>query len=475
MDLPSHKFFQASSVLVPHGESPFEGNMSLYGKNKDNPFVDAFPDPLCKLNLRETSEFVKSFPMPNGYAESRSFLEVSAQRREGFNNNNNNNSVTQQRRLEAPPTPGRPVFSFSSSVGRNLSRKSFPSKWDDAEKWLMSTSCHDSPAHNNMKVSSESSKISTKQCDNFKHQMLDLSEKSRVTQGRVSKAVPNFQRSSSLDHHNSFGAFNVVSCPTDIVLKDKFTDSIEPILPNFGNQAGEAMQNACTEVIHDIQHRDVGTEMTPLGSSTTSRCHTPVKSSSPARHNTPASRSGPLALANPNSTACTVDVIQLEECHFSKLKLGSQYDLVTSNWSSSEEEEKEISKSLRHNASQKADSDCMASTWEEEEKTKCCLRYQREEARIQAWVNLQNAKAEARSRKLEVKIQKMRSNLEEKLMKKMSVVHRKAEEWRTAARQQHLEQIQKATEQAQKMIHRHNSQFSRHSACGCFPCNNNYN
>lgn len=29
-------------------------------------------------------------------------------------------------------------------------------------------------------------------------------------------------------------------------------------------------------------------------------------------------------------------------------------------------------------------------------------RYQREEAKIQAWVNLQNAKAEAQSRKLEV-------------------------------------------------------------------------
>lgn len=31
-------------------------------------------------------------------------------------------------------------------------------------------------------------------------------------------------------------------------------------------------------------------------------------------------------------------------------------------------------------------------------------RYQREEAKIQAWVNLQNAKAEAQSRKLEVNL-----------------------------------------------------------------------
>jgi len=167
---------------------------------------------------------------------------------------------------------------------------------------------------------------------------------------------------------------------------DKFTDSIDPIMPNlrysepakegflFRNQGGEAMQDACTEVVHEVQHSDVGTEMTPLGSSTTSRCHTPMKSSSPARHNTPESRSGLLALANTNGTGCTLDIIQLEECHFSKLQLGANYDLFTSNWSSSDEEEKEISKSLRHNASQNADSDCMAATWEEEEKTKCCLR-----------------------------------------------------------------------------------------------------
>ena len=134
------------------------------------------------------------------------------------------------------------------------------------------------------------------------------------------------------------------------------------------------MKDACTEVLQEIHHRDVGTEMTPLGSSTTSRCHTPFKSSSPARHNTPASRSGPLAMANQNSTSCTPELIKLEECHFAKMQLGTKYDSITSNWSSREEEEEEISKSLRHNSSQKNDSDCGAAQWEEEEKTKCCLR-----------------------------------------------------------------------------------------------------
>ncbi|XVF27147.1 hypothetical protein REPUB_Repub14bG0081500 [Reevesia pubescens] len=475
MDLASPKYFQAPPLFPSNGEPPLETNASLYGQSKDNPFADTFPDPLCKLNLKETSEFVKAFPIAasNNNTDSRGggFLDVSIQRRrEGVN------SVT--------TTPGRPVFSFS---GGNLARKSFPSKWDDAEKWLISSSCHESPAHT-LKPPPESSKM-TKQCDNFKQQTGVFAEKSRVTEEKVTKFVTNFKGLVSLEHHSPTRGFSGIPGSTDVLLKDKFTDEVEPILPNlrylepsregflFRNSVCETMKDAGTEVFHEIKHKDVGTEMTPLGSSTTSRCHTPFKSSSPARHNTPANRSGPLVSANSNSSNSTIDISQLQECHLAKLQLGTQYDSITSNWSSREEEEEEVSKSLRHfetsSACRKSISDSRAAAWKEEERTKCCMRYQREEAKIQAWVNLQSAKAEAQTRKLEVKIQKMRSNLEEKIMKRMAVVHRKAEEWRAAAQQQHGEQMQGATAQAQKIINRNNS-FSGHSSCGCFPCNNSH-
>ncbi|OIW16651.1 hypothetical protein TanjilG_23153 [Lupinus angustifolius] len=378
--------------------------MNMYGKNKSNLFEDDFTDQLCKLNLNETSEF----PMPNGNAETK----------------NKNIATQRHRRIHASSTPGKPVFSFISNVGlgRNLATKRFPSKWDDAEKWLMNTttsttttSFHDSPPYVKLSLSesSNNSKKSSRQCDTFKQQM---ENRVTVNEERVSKPVPTFQRSASFERYNPFGAFNegVSAYPTDhMALKDKFTDSIEPIMQNFRyseptqegflfrNLAEEAMQDACTEVIHDVHHRDVGTEMTPLRSSTTSRCHTPIKSSSPTRHITPETRSGLLALPNPNGTSYTV-----EECHFSKVKLGTINDLISSNWSTSEEEEEgeeEITKSLRHNSTQNGDSECRAATWEEDEKNKSYLRYQREEAKIQAWVNLQNAKAEAQSRKLELK------------------------------------------------------------------------
>ncbi|XP_028796252.1 uncharacterized protein LOC114751749 [Neltuma alba] len=414
MNPSRHECFQALSFSASsQGESPLPGNTSLFVKNKDNPFAEAIPDPLCKLHLRETSEFVKSFPTSH---KNRGFLGVSSQNKT---------------RVEAPSTPGRPIFSFRKS---NLS-----SKWEDAEKWVIGS--HGSPARTTKILSTSSSsssafsKIRTS-CDNVfkvRNTADDFSEQPRATQEKVFRAVSSLQISpATLDHHE-------VPSPTDMMLQDKFTEKKGSNFPNF---------------------RDSGTEMTPLGSSTTSRCHTPFKSSSPARHNTPANRSAPYS----NVSCCTSDLIQLEECHFAKLQLGTKFD---SNWSSREEEEEEASKSLRHDAyqTQKADSDAIAAAWQENEKTKSCLRYQIEEAKIRAWTNLQSAKAEAQLKKLEVKIQKMRWKQEEKVMKRMEVVKRKAEEWREAAREQHM--VEKANEESQKPLKNPFSSYA--TSCGCFP------
>jgi len=121
--------------------------------------------------------------MPNnGNSDSR---EVSATR-------DGSSSIT-HRRLEAPSTPGRPIFSFNS-VGK-FSRKSFPSKWDDAEKWLISS--HHSPPHT-----------------------IKLSEPSNI---KVHPDSANFQGSASLDHLDTPHASNGISCSTHTVLKGAIT------------------------------------------------------------------------------------------------------------------------------------------------------------------------------------------------------------------------------------------------------------
>ncbi|KAI3684119.1 hypothetical protein L6452_33338 [Arctium lappa] len=429
MDLKSSKYPPFSSS---HG-----GQGVAAGVRKEKPFLDGS---VCKLNLKETSDLVNSFPVAP---------------------NNKRNVV------EAPSTPGRPVFSFS--VGNNVSRKNLlvPSKWNDAEKWLISD--HDSTTtHHHLHGFVKSADFVPKRSSSSNSKQEIHHPSKFISEEKVQKAV---------SIHTSPRPFSASSD----VLKDKFTNEVEsnflkyeclePLSQGFVFR-DPSMVDAGTGVVGDeVKSRDIGTEMTPLGSSTTSRCPTPFKSLSPPRHNTPASRSGPL------QGSSSLDIGELQECHLAKLE--TPFDSVISNWSSREEEEEDISKSLRHfeitNECRKSISEPRPCAWEQlEDKTKCCLRYQREEAKIQAWVDLQNAKAEAQSRKLEVKIQKMRSNFEEKVMRKMAIVHRKAEELRAAAQLEHTEQIQKASEQAKKTMNQHLSMhFTGHSSsCGCFPCNN---
>ncbi|RID56661.1 hypothetical protein BRARA_F00090 [Brassica rapa] len=348
-------------------------------------------------------DFIKSLPISSNQSSNSSSSEMVNERRQSFSTQKSigEGRSSGQRRvmlMESPCTPGRGVFSFSSSLsGRR--RRNFPSKWDDAEKWV--TSSHESPAH-------------------------------------------------SLKNHH--------------ILKDKLASEVPSTEGFIFRDLEEEEEEA------QVQHRDMGTEMTPVGSVTTSRCHTPFESTSPARHNTPSNMSGPLTE--------TKNVIDISE-FANKLRLSGSaatqyYNSVTSHWNSREEEEEEISKSLRHSDMEsELQRSVSVTVWDDEDdKIKFCQRYQREEAKIKAWVNLQDAKAEAQSRKLEVKIQKMRSNFEEKMMKRMDTVHRRAEEWRATARQQHAEQLKRAAETARKLSNRRGYLVAGRSSCGCLPCNN---
>ncbi|CAM8944249.1 unnamed protein product [Rhodiola kirilowii] len=459
MDLPTPKFSHSQYLFLTHEKSTMEGATRGFADSFSN---DPFNRPLHNISTTTTTTTTSSS------MEVRSdMLNFSAQRKK------------QEKKIEAPSTPGRPGFSFS------VAKKGFPLKWDDAEKWL-SNGSHESPAHpikpshSSSSASIEVARVSV-QSHVFRQQMDEFAEKCRVSSNQK---VPSFTDSVAFEFRQQQKKLNPTrghsgaSPSGDVFLKDKFTKEVESVYTQtkYSEPSKEgfmfknsASQDASTKVVLDVQHRDIGTEMTPLGSS----CPTPFKSLSPARHNTPTDRSGPLAMSDPssNNSISSSDISQFQKCHLAKLQLGSQYNYsMVSNWSSRQEEEEEVSKSLRHfdNGFRMSYSETRTAALEEEEKTKCCLRHQREEAKIQAWVNLQNAKAEAQSRKLEVKIEKMRSNFEEKLMKRMTAVHRKAEEWRAAAQLQHSAQTKKSSDC--KLLNSHPHFATHKSSCGCFPC-----
>ncbi|KAG0480191.1 hypothetical protein HPP92_011049 [Vanilla planifolia] len=323
-----------------------------------------------------------------GRNDNAGFLETSAQRkREAMS------FAGMQRRLEAPSTPNRPPF---KSKVVNRSRKSISSKWEDAEKWLVRSSCA-SPANGTTHLGTNLSRqheTFQRKADGFE----EFTEKLNLARSEDPNALVQI----------SCQAFNGFS--SEALQKDEFTDIKHSVFMKFRysdpskeifvfKDTYETLHSSANETFGKVDHRDVGTETTPLASLTTSRCDTPLKCPSPQRHDTPPDRSEPLVAPHTSSDNISV----LEDCDLAKLQFSAHCDSLASHWSSREEEEKEVSKSLRHSEVNGGISitECRVSLWEEEERNKSNFRHQREEAKIQAWVNLQAAKAEAKSRKLE--------------------------------------------------------------------------
>ncbi|KAG2563438.1 uncharacterized protein LOC120644966 [Panicum virgatum] len=491
MELKSSYLQPASSTLPSstrrnsfHGEGAAAAAGGGRGGGGGNVFGPTFSDTLGSLNLKETSELVRtSFPMATMTRSSSSSTgHGRSSHHEASTTTSSSSSSTasaQRRRAEPPPplqvvpaTPGRPLQFFASPAHHHqlvAPRRSVPSKWEDAEKWLRQPSDSDH-LHGAGKVA-------------FSRQR--SSGQGRRGGGEEEKPAAAVAVRRSVDALSDAHALALYAPPAaEVLLKDKFTDNEEPSKETFVFRSAycePAPAKGAAAVASGDQRRDIGTEMTPLGSS----CHTPLKSTSPARHNTPASRSGPLV---PYAGGGGMDISELADCHLAKLDLGARFDAMLVNWSSKEEEEEEVSKSLRHfeatvgaGGALPCDERGGHCRWEDDDRAKSCIRYQREEAKIQAWVNLESAKAEAQSRKLEVKIQKMRSNLEEKLMRRMTTVHRRAEEWRATAQAQHLQQLRRAaaagsggtTRRLRAASHHRHLPGSDAAACGCFPCSSN--
>ncbi|KAM3275824.1 hypothetical protein ACQJBY_044287 [Aegilops geniculata] len=109
--------------------------------------------------------------------------------------------------------------------------------------------------------------------------------------------------------------------------------------------------------------------------------------------------------------------------------------------------------------------DSKSSSWESTE-TKCTLKVEREEAKLTAWENLQKTKAEAAIQKLVMKLEKKRSFSLDRILNTLRSAQRKAQGMRdaaTASQDEHLCRKAKKTSQVTK-----NGQIR--SLSGCFTC-----
>ncbi|XP_074575510.1 uncharacterized protein LOC141831961 isoform X1 [Curcuma longa] len=93
-------------------------------------------------------------------------------------------------------------------------------------------------------------------------------------------------------------------------------------------------------------------------------------------------------------------------------------------------------------------------------------RCKREEAKITAWENLQRAKAETEIRKLEMKLEKKRSSTMEKILNKLRSAQKKAEEMRSAVADRKINQVAATAKKTPFFCK--SGRFS--SLTGCFAC-----
>ncbi|BAT82653.1 uncharacterized protein LOC124838138 isoform X2 [Vigna umbellata] len=107
-----------------------------------------------------------------------------------------------------------------------------------------------------------------------------------------------------------------------------------------------------------------------------------------------------------------------------------------------------------------------SSSWDITEGSKTVTKAKREEAKINAWENLQKAKAEAAIRKLEMKLEKKRASSMDKIMNKLRLAQKKAQEMRSSVSTNQDHQVARTPHKA--ILFSRATQMG--SLSGCFTC-----
>lgn len=280
---------------------------------------------------------------------------------------------------------------------RSAMGKPMPSKWDDAQKWLSGVGLTRERSH----YSKSSSKPRNSNADDRR---------------LIASAS---QREREADEDYGDGDDGPMGRPE---VETKNVDSEESSsVWRINKKPPENIP--ATAVIRSVCVRDMGTEMTPIGSQEPSRTATPV------RNTTPVARS---PVSSPVRALHGGEAAPVTERK-------TQVNINGSGENNNVADE--VGKTT--NALE-----ARAVAWDEAERAKYTARYKREEVKIQAWENHQKRKAEMEMKKMEVKAERMKARAEEKLANKLAATRRIAEERRANAEAKLNEKAVRTSERA---------------------------
>ncbi|OVA15386.1 Remorin [Macleaya cordata] len=302
--------------------------------------------------------------------------------------------------------------------------KPTPSKWDDAQKWLVGFSRGGEKNHSKTKP-----------------------RNSNADDRSLIAAVPQKEKdssSSSGDEGREDGRTMIQDEG-----ETKNVDSNQTIwrINRASEDAAAAIRSICV--------RDMGTEMTPIASQEPSRTGTPM------RDMTPAARS-PISSRSSTPERCQQGVQSVESYQTGLTSFDNRTEVMgfgreggATRWPNRVEEEPHTFKPYENKNVEQARKpnplETRAMAWDEAERAKYMARCKREEVKIQAWENHEKRKAEMEMRRMEVKAERLKSRAQEKLANKLAATRRIAEEKRANAEAKLNEQAARTAERADYM------------------------
>ncbi|KAL6847660.1 hypothetical protein ACP4OV_022686 [Aristida adscensionis] len=307
-----------------------------------------------------------------------------------------------------------------------------PSKWDDAEKWISS------PTANRT--------------------------------GRAGGATGVAPKKSALAFPEHGGrppavAKVVAEVPTNTAASVKNSEALTQ--PDTFKPAQSA-SIVDEPAVRSVSMRDMGTEMTPIASQEPSRTGTPIIASSPTSSRTPTpQRTVEFSISKIESNK----EMSEEELQMSTrqeiMDLGQRLGKTTIAAWASKEEKAAANFTSTTDKSVDIDRKTRALDWQEAEKAKYLARFQREEAKIQAWENHQKAKIEAEMKRIEAKIERKRAREQDRLAHKMAAVSHRADAKREAAEVRRNQEAARTEEQAAQIRKTGHSPSSFSCWCWC--------
>ncbi|PKA49138.1 Remorin [Apostasia shenzhenica] len=320
-----------------------------------------------------------------------------------------------------------PFFPFNN--GRTM-----PSKWEDAERWICSPVSGDGsrrplmlpPYHRRPKSKSGPLGAPSPRIPCFDNgKVVNFAGTSPLLAGVLvtdqQLCVGAGGESYELEDHDcseQFFTANLEGYTDQSTSMHGWLDMLMEPCTSLPSSDG-ALQATMTSAM--ILRRDVGTQMSPEGST----------------HSSPKERT---SISHSQPSTCTVTELQSHSPCLDIRDVQVDDRVTVTRWS-----KKHISRCSDRRSTEIIDwtrrtLESPASSWKIVDTEKRISKYDREEAKITAWENLQKAKAEAALRKLEMKLEKKRSSSMEKILKKLKSSQKKAQNMRNSAvdRQSHL-------------------------------------